>query len=256
MPDGQPHIQLNRSDELISCSIISTEDLFLLGLIVDIFRRKDKNRKINLDIHYLLGSRMDRPISDIEPNTLKVVCDYLNSLNVNIDITFPHSQSTLDRLNCKHNIYGELNFIEDGVVNFCDYGDQITLILPDSGAEKRFWNDHKDILQILKTRHNIICDVVGCTKHRDMTTGKLSGFSVNGDIKNKCIIIDDVIDGGGTYTGLSKELILAGAKKIYLVVYHSIFSKGLPIKGIDGIYTSNSFTDWESDDYLKVKKVL
>ncbi len=266
MPDGQPHIIINKdwiNDKPIDiiCSLVSTEDLFILGLLVDILRRKDSNRTINLSIHYLLGSRMDRPISDIEPNTLRVVCNYLNLLSVNIIVTFPHSSSILDRLNCRQNIYGEMNFIEDAIFSFIKNlnSNSIDLILPDSGSEKRFYNDHYGIIQSLKNKYNIMVkNVISCTKHRNMTTGKLSGFSVNSDkVSDNCIIIDDLCDAGGTFSGIAQELRIKGAKKISLGVYHGIFSKGFPIQGIDSIYTTNSFrNDLVSDKYITIKNVI
>lgn len=261
MPDGQPHLNLDprflENDPIHICiSICSTEDLFVLGLLVDVLRRVDRSRKITLHLHYLLGSRMDRAISLTEPNTLKVVCDFLLSLNVDINVTFPHSSTILDRLNCKQNIFNEENFITDGIEHFSKKHPDITIILPDAGAEKRFWNDHKLTLEKLRQIGIKIDGVVGCTKHRDMKTGKLSGFSVNGDVGKNCVIIDDLVDGGFTYVLAAKALREKGAAKIFLCVYHAILSKGLPIKGIDGIYTTNSFTDFESDDYLFCKRVV
>lgn len=55
------------------------------------------------------------------------------------------------------------------------------------------------------------------------------------------LIVDDICDGGGTFVGLAKELRAAGATRVYLYVTHGIFSKRLPLEGIDHVYTTDSF---------------
>lgn len=270
MPDGMPHFKLgelyaNSSTVDIYGSIVSSEDLLVLGMLVDVLRRKQMVQ-INLSIHYLIGSRMDRPISDKEPNTLKVVCDYINALQLDtITLTFPHSQSTIDRLqglpldHCVHNIRGEQSFLTNGIAWLSKFTPNIGIVLPDAGAEKRWYNDHHaEVLKSLKEKHLIqIDEIVGGTKHRDMATGKLSGFSINSDtVPETCIIVDDLADGGYSFIGLAEKLRESGAKKIGLCVYHGIFSKGLPLRGIDAVYTSNSFKNFDSDGYIKCKRVV
>jgi ribose-phosphate pyrophosphokinase len=92
-----------------------------------------------------------------------------------------------------------------------------------------------------------LCNVVYCNKKRDPETGKLDGFSIYDYDPNpnsngtELLIVDDICDGGGTFVGLAKKLREAGAKKVHLFVTHGIFSKGVPLEGIDTIYTTDSF---------------
>ena len=62
----------------------------------------------------------------------------------------------------------------------------------------------------------------------------------------RILIVDDICDGGATFVGLAKELRAAGAKKVYLYVTHGIFSKGLPLEGIDKVFTTDSYFNPES----------
>ena len=103
----------------------------------------------------------------------------------------------------------------------------------DAGAEKRVWNIAKEI-----NAH----DVILASKIRNVETGKIIHTSINGDVKGKtCIIIDDIIDGGATFIYLAQLLKKNGANKVYLIVSHGIFSKGLDVlKDLDGIYTTDS----------------
>lgn len=77
-----------------------------------------------------------------------------------------------------------------------------------------------------------------------------------GDILEECWIVHNLCDGGGYFTDISKKLRERGAKKVGLIVAHGIFSKGLPIPGIDEIITTNSYIDWDENEYLKVVKVF
>lgn len=258
-PDGLkvPNIiKYNRDDKyLIKASIKSFDDLFILGQVVDILRNYDSNCIINLELHYLIGSRMDRPIDYSTPNTLKVVCDYINSLKFNKIVTvWAHSQSTDDRLNADSDIYQESQFIINGLYNFQCMNKKFGLILPDSGSAKRYWNNHHNYVN----NGDFDFDVIECSKHRDMKTGKLSGFHVPCNVPDECVIVDDLCDGGGTFVGLSDILRKNGAKKVSLIVYHGIFSKGLDVvlSNIDQIYTSNSFNNFKNSENVFIKDVL
>lgn len=256
-PDGMSYKHLEdyypNKKECITASIRSFHDLIRLAQLVDVLRN-NWTEYIHLDLHYLIGSRMDRPIDNKSPNTLKVVCDVLNSLRFNLITTvFAHSSSTLDRLNAVPDLIQEKNFITAGLTKSiiesrCDQS--FDLCLPDAGAAKRYWNDHAMVGQ------SFSCRVIECSKHRDMQTGKLSGFCVPQQVRRHCVILDDIIDAGGTFKGLANELRKNGAKVVSLVAYHGIFSKGTDLEGIDFIFTSNSFADLVPTNSLHVEEVV
>lgn len=75
-------------------------------------------------------------------------------------------------------------------------------------------------------------------------SGRLSGFGVvdASAVQDKtCVIVDDLCDGGGTFSGLAEQLVLAGAKVVDLYVTHGVFSKGLPLPGIRTVFTTNAY---------------
>jgi len=63
-------------------------------------------------------------------------------------------------------------------------------------------------------------------------------------IKGKdALIVDDICDGGATFIGLAKELLILGANSVSLFVTHGIFRSGTDIifeSGISKIITTNS----------------
>lgn len=255
-PDGQIHSNFdflvysdewryriaNTAQEAISvhCRITTANELLNLLYLTDVLKNK-KVHKINLHIWYLMAARMDRRISDYEPYSLKVVADILNAQNYSeVNIFFPHSKTSLDLINNSYEMMKkQVKFYQDAIDNF-SAGDMISLVLPDEGAVKRFY---QSFYHQLKGSFNI----VECQKKREMSTGKLSGFKVvSGDVYARSLILDDLCDGGGTFVGLGEVLLNNGAKELGLCVPHGIFSKGTKLAGIDKIYTTNSFKDWET----------
>jgi len=237
-PDGQPHVNIPEGlvaapDYTIRCSIRNSDELLNIMQLNEILRRKASY--VNLEIAYLMGARMDRPIDENQPFTLKVITDILNSANFNkITLFNVHSEVSEKLLRAKNilpkNQINEVLALYPG----------IKLVSPDKGA--------------FQWLNRIMSVIVKCSKVREMATGKLSGFKiekpelVNGE---DVLIADDLCDGGGTFVGLAKELKKAGAQKIILYVSHGIFSKGLPLEGIDHIYTTNSYSDELVPDKLK-----
>jgi ribose-phosphate pyrophosphokinase len=239
-PDGQPHINLEDligSPQItIRCSLTSSDDLLKLMLVAETLMRS--GIRICLEIAYLLGARMDRPIDFYQPFTLEVICKILNTYWFDsIKLFNVHSEVAI-RLLRAENI---LPF--DQVLHIRTQHPGIMCIAPDKGASvwiKQMVNDDK---------------VVECRKERDSQTGKLSGFTVLQPRKvagKECLIIDDICDGGGTFIGITKKLREAGATKVILYVSHGIFSinktlataescKSYALEGIDEIWTTDSY---------------
>lgn len=243
-PDGQPHFKLEtyerEFDEVtIETALRSPSDLFTLLLVVDVLRGMGY-ASINLDVRYLLGARMDRAISPLEPHSLATVARLLNGCGfTKVRILDVHSEAATRLIRNSSNVL-PLSAATQAVTSCC----ADVVVAPDKGASWRtqqIWR---------KTSTTIIY----CEKVRDPNTGALSGFKANDynpliDGTN-VIIVDDICDGGGTFVGLAKELRKAGAKKVSLFVTHGIFSKSLPLEGIDKIYTTNSYLVGDIVDFV------
>lgn len=263
-PDGQTHIHLKEniivSDPmLIKARIKSNDDLVDFCSLIDILRA-NRVTEIHVQFIYLIGQRMDRSISNYEPMTLRAITRIINSLNLtSIKVFSPHSQTTLNMLNSgfatdmhqeeyyfyKHAIQHTRESCEDKRQN------GLGIVLPDDGGAKRWHNSFSAL--------NTMGEVIECSKHRDMATGKLSGFDVHSDtVPEVCVINDDLCDGGFTFIMLAKELRKKGAKQVNLCVCHGIFSKGLILEGIDHIYTTNSYQDFDGNalETLQIKDMF
>lgn len=237
-PDGQPHFELLGIDDAkevtIETRLINCQDIIVVLLALDVLSRF--YLKVNLDIRYMLGARMDRPIDTMTPKTLEILSSIILSTPKwhRIRILDPHSNATVRTL------WGEAVYpvsIVNRVVRHLGLPNKLVVIAPDKGATSR-------TMKLAPAGY----EIVQCLKHRDSATGKLSNFEVTTPEKvaNKdCIIIDDICDGGRTFTGLSAKLREAGVEKVHLYVTHGIFSAGHRLEGIDSVWTTDSYHSWD-----------
>lgn len=270
-PDGQPHVKLLETPKTItnptiSCRIRNSQDLVKLALVKDVYNQK--NLPVDLKITYLMGGRMDRSINPYyEPFTLNAITNLINSMKFNsVSIFCPHSRVSLDLINNSSALtfhesmfydvaiftslktipkYKELTEGNDGNANLRML-DTFSIVYPDKGASDRMLDIPFSLWY--KDAKKVILE-----KKRDLATGKILGMQiVSGEVKKECIILDDLCDGGATFKGAAQCLREKGAEKVFLAVCHGVFSKGLPIEGIDYVCTTNSFADRENTKDLFV----
>ncbi len=247
-PDGQPHCEFavdavrdaasKGSIELVA-AIHSGNDILNIGMAVDSLNSalSGLTATVNLNISYLLGARMDRRVANGQPATLAVVAAMLNTIKGlnTLRILDAHSHETFAQLPTAKALH------PDGLVAHAishlqqQHAADPVIVIPDAGARPRTGA----ILQRLAA-HNATAQ---CSKKRDSQTGKLSGFQFDsGDVKGKvALIVDDICDGGGTFSGIANLLRAQGATHVYLCVTHGIFSKGIEIDGIDATFCSDSY---------------
>ncbi len=264
---GEPHIKFAKRKYVysninitITQRIQSFNDVGLLLVAVDALRRNFKFNKLTLFLPYFPGARQDRVMTIGEPLTVKVYADIINSLNFNsVIILDPHSDVTPALINnCI--IISNHTFVNQAIHDIYENDSMkkanIAIISPDAGAQKKIYDLMKFIKEDFDFPNNNF-DLIKCDKTRDVTTGNLSGFTVNTDMdltNTDCIIVDDICDGGGTFIGLAEKLKEKGAKRIFLVVSHGLFSKGFKTlsKYFTKIYTTDS---WRSDISMETPEI-
>jgi ribose-phosphate pyrophosphokinase len=238
---GEPHIKIAPDfdrDETVTIThrLNSFNDLGLLCLAVDALRRM-RVRDIDLFIPYFPAARQDRVMISGEPLSVKVYADIINALRLNkVTVFDPHSEVTPALLDSCEVILNHL-FIKKVISTI---GNEVKLISPDGGALKKIYKTAAYLGGI---------EVVECSKSRDVNTGHLSGFQVyHDDLKRStCLIVNDICDGGATFTGLADALRQKNAGDLYLAVSHGIFSKGFDLltSSFKTIFTTDSFRDME-----------
>ena len=244
LPGGEFHPQhylVQPSDDTVSIvTRLKNGDDVLRLLTVTNAIKNTTQANIELIIPYIPGGRQDRISNKGEAFTLKVYADLINSQNyTKVSVYDPHSDVTPALIN--NCVVKSLYHIMRPLLSGYD-----TIFVPDAGAAKKIYNYY---LKNIGWKGNII----QCLKKRDTATGYLSGFEVvllpNDDIRlGKCIILDDICDGGGTFVGLAEEIQryqTFGLDSLDLYVTHGIFSKGFTqlFNWFDKIYTT---TSWDS----------
>lgn len=230
-PDGEPYLWLHPLDRRqtvrVICRITSLKELFELQLLSDILRRNEVLVEEVL-IYYLMGQRNDRVFSLEQPHTLKVVSDVINSFNsLNVKIYEPHNLAA-----CKQFIK---NCTSLNIANPAQSVCGIT-ILPDEGAASRYSTKWDDIY---------------CTKVRGD-----EGITITIENPDKIVrdthfkVVDDLCDGGRTFTVLADQLREYKPTKLTLVVAHAVNLQGLlaVAKVYDEVIITNSYKDWNKEE--------
>ena len=239
-PDGHKHLKMVSpviSHDSVAVSIKSFDDLFLLAQF----------KKLNfycdtLYINYLLGARCDRRFSENETLDLKIIADFINGLGFNkVYILKPHSDVSLALIENSFTVSVTAQLVSTCIAEQKIDTDNLSIISPDAGASK--WIEKELGSKI---------PFIQCSKDRDVATGEIKGVVIPTNPKENCIIVDDLCDGGATFTNIAKALKEKGAKNIYLVVTHAILSKGLsPFEGlINKIYCTDSFKVLENSPLI------
>lgn len=90
----------------------------------------------------------------------------------------------------------------------------VTVVAPDLGSGKR--------TEQMAAALNVPIAIIDKRRQKN---GEAESFAVIGDIKGRdCIIVDDMVDGGGTMRNARRDLMKAGAKSVLMVVTHAILS--------------------------------
>ena len=97
--------------------------------------------------------------------------------------------------------------------------------------------------------------------------GKSQVMNVIGNVKNKtCLIVDDIIDSGGTIVNAAQALINRGAKEVHVYITHGVLSgqavekiKDQKIKNLvitDTIDNSNKAKNAKNIEVLSISNLL
>jgi len=237
---GECHVKVNPEQisgvTYIVAKLNSSNSIMQLIMAVDAVRQVNADTRIELTIPYFPYARQDRVCNEGEALGVKVMADLINQLNCDkITVVDPHSDVTVKYINnCE--VISLSDIITQSVLANKIKDEQITVIAPDKGAREK----------VLQVSEKLNADFVCASKVRDSQTGHITNTELHGDVSGKdCIILDDICDGGRTFTQLAKVLQEGGAEKIYLYVTHGIFSHGVKIlkEYFDHVYCHHLIKD-------------
>lgn len=213
------------------------ENLMELLVAIDSFKRASA-KSITVMLPYYGYARQDRKTIGREPITCKLVADLLEKAGATrIAIIDLHSSQAQGFFDVPVDTCSASYTVLDAMVK--ETGTKNTVIVsPDYGSVKR--------ARDLSLLYNL---PVAILDKRRPEPNKAEISNVLGDVRGKnAIIIDDMIDTGGTLIAACKILKQKGVKRIFAGATHGLFSrdavanfnKALKDKHIDKLYISNT----------------
>ena len=217
--DGEFHIEIQESVQnahiyLFQSTCPPVNDHYMeLFLLLDALKRENP-AKINLIMPYYGYSRQDRRTSQGQPVSAQCIAFLLQQLGVNqaffLDI---HSSKILNFFNIPvQNISAHTLIAQKWNQLFSRQ--TAVCVSPDAGGRER-------VQLFAKLTKN---QTAWIQKERTLPN-QAQAMNLNGDVRNKnAVILDDMIDTAGTLCTAVDKLIENGAKDIFVIATHGLFS--------------------------------
>ena len=217
-PDSEIYVKINEKVRGESVFIIQptsrpvNENLMELLIMIDALKRSNVHR-INVVMPYYAYARQDRRASAREPITAKLVANLLTKAGadrlITVDLHSPQTVGFFD-IDVDHfeayPVFAQY-FLKKNINN-------IIAVSPDAGFAKK----------TRKFAKLLDCPMAIIDKRRP-GHNKAEVVNVIGEVKDmNCILIDDMIDTGGTIAAGADALMKQGAKSVYIVATHGVLS--------------------------------
>ena len=211
--DGEIYVEINENIRgnsvfvIQSTSTPANDNLMELLLCIDALKRSSA-KNITAVIPYFGYARQDRKVVPRTSISAKLVANLITNAGANRIVTVDlHSGQ----------IQGFLDMPVDNLFTtpiFARYIKNLICVSPDAGGIERTRGLAK----------KINADLAIIDKRRPQA-GKSEVMNIIGEVKNKdCIIVDDIIDSGGTIVNAVEALMKKGAKDVYVFITHAVLS--------------------------------
>lgn len=200
---------------LQSTSFPANDNLMELLIVVDALKRS-MARRITAVIPYFGYARQDRRPGPRTPITAKLVANLIERAGVDrvmtLDLHAGQIQGFFDIPT--DNLFAAPTFARDIQEH---YGvDNLMVVSPDVGGVVR--------ARALAKRINV--PIAICDKRRERA-GVSEVMNVIGEVEGKrCVLIDDIVDSGGTLVNAATALLEAGAIEVLAYITHGVLSGG------------------------------
>ncbi|WP_341815193.1 ribose-phosphate diphosphokinase [Wolbachia endosymbiont (group B) of Aricia artaxerxes] len=258
--DGEVNVEVAndlRNQEVYIVQSLSSpvnDNLIELLLTIDAAKRSGAKR-ITAIIPYYGYSRQDRVIKN---NNMQSALSAKLTANL-IQIAGANSVAAIDL----HSSQIE-GFFDIPVTNLSCfevfvnsiYKENLAIVAPDVGAIGRA----RAFAKILEEKHKLDNDIVVVDKYREKA-GTSEVMNVIGEVANKnCVIVDDIVDSGGTLCNAALALKNRGAKSVVSCITHGILS-GNAVEKISSssldklVITDTVFHKFEKNDKIEVVSI-
>jgi ribose-phosphate pyrophosphokinase len=198
-----------------STSFPANDHLMELLIITDALRRASA-RRITAVVPYFGYARQDRKVGSRSPISAKLVANLISRAGVDrvmtLDLHAEQIQGFFDIPT--DNLYASPVMVRD-IKERSDFT-SLMVVSPDVGGVAR--------ARGLAKRINAPLAIIDKRRER---AGESEVMNVIGDVAGyTCILVDDIVDSGGTLVNAADALIANGAKDVYAYISHGVLSGG------------------------------
>jgi ribose-phosphate pyrophosphokinase len=198
-----------------STSFPANDHLMELLIITDALRRSSA-RRITAIIPYFGYARQDRKVGSRSPISAKLVANLISRAGVDrvmtLDLHAEQIQGFFDIPT--DNLYASPVMVRD-IKERSDFT-SLMVVSPDVGGVAR--------ARGLAKRINAPLAIIDKRRER---AGESEVMNVIGEVAGyTCILVDDIVDSGGTLVNAADALIANGAKEVYAYISHGVLSGG------------------------------
>ncbi|HIL29480.1 MAG TPA: ribose-phosphate pyrophosphokinase [Micavibrio sp.] len=198
-----------------STSYPANDNLMELLITIDALRRGSA-RRITAVIPYFGYARQDRKTGGRTPISAKLVANLITAAGVDRVLTMElHAGQIQGFFDIPvDNLHISPIFAPDVEKRF--KGEKLVMVSPDVGG----------VVRARAFAKKVDADLAIIDKRREKA-GVSEVMNVIGDVKDKvCIMVDDIVDSGGTLCNAAAALKANGAKEVYSYVVHGVLSGG------------------------------
>ena len=217
--DGEVYVEINENirgqDVFIiqsTCTPVNDSIMELL-ICIDALRRASA-KSITAVLPYFAYARQDRKVSPRSPISAKLFANLLMGSGASRVLTMDlHANQIQGFFDIPvDNLFAGPTFVQHIKKNI--KSKNLVCVAPDAGSVERTRAIGK----------RLSADLAIIDKRRS-GPGKSEVMNVIGNVKNKiCVIIDDLVDSGGTIVNAAAALKSKGAKDVYAYVVHGVLS--------------------------------
>jgi len=218
-PDNEIYVEINENIRGNSIFVVQStsnpvnDNLMELLICIDALRRSSA-KNITAVIPYFGYARQDRKVVPRTAISAKLVSNLITDAGANrilsVDLHAGQIQGFFDIP--VDNLFATPIFARHIKKNIKT--NNLDCVAPDVGGVER--------ARALSRRINVGIAIID---KRRPTPGKSEVMNIIGNVKHKiCVIVDDIIDSGGTIVNAAKALKDKGAKEIYVYITHAVLS--------------------------------
>ena len=185
-----------------------------LFLLLDALKQA-KAKKVSLLLTYMGYSRQDRKLMPTSPISAALVAQFCSRAGADeVFLLDPHSQANLDFFDIPVRSLSALHTLAQKWKKQNPSLD-VVCVSPDAGGLER----------VKKFAELIGCSSIASIKKERARPNEAQAIGLTGDVKNKTVIlVDDMIDTAGTLCTAAESLLQNGAKDIFVIAVHGLFS--------------------------------